>query len=48
MIRSLKTWLAAIFLAAMACSCGNNGTERLWWKDLGTEGSQDYPVLWWE
>lgn len=27
---------------------GNDGQNGLWWKDLGTEGSQDYPELWWE
>ena len=27
---------------------GNDGQNGLWWKDLGTEGSQDYPALWWE
>lgn len=27
---------------------GNDGQNSLWWKDLGTEGSQDYPMLWWE
>lgn len=27
---------------------GNDGLNSLWWKDLGTEGSQDYPQLWWE
>lgn len=27
---------------------GNDGKNSLWWKDLGTEGSQDYPLLWWE
>ena len=27
---------------------GNDGQNGLWWKDLGTEGSQDYPELWWK
>lgn len=27
---------------------GGQGTDSLWWKNLGVNGSQTYPQLWWE
>ena len=27
---------------------GGQGTDKNWWKDLGEEGTANYPTLWWE
>lgn len=27
---------------------GGQGTDNLWWKNLGEEGTANYPELWWE
>lgn len=27
---------------------GGQGTDSLWWKNLGEEGTANYPELWWE
>lgn len=29
-------------------TAGNDGKNGLWWKNLGTKGTSEYPVLWWE